>query len=150
MPEQAQKPETFLVAGSSVASFVGAVTIREAGIVPAKRVELAVGTDDMSTAAVNAVLVPRPGVHERLDEEPERVRFVHLKLFQQFAQRFGFTAAFHQVLQTISHFVAQKILHLREVDEIADGIGALVRLEEVTNGRAIRIAAWQRREILEA
>ena len=40
-------------------------------------------------------------------------------------------------------------LHLREVDEVTDRMGAPIRLEQITNGGAIRVAARQRREILE-
>src|SRR5207249_3358761 len=75
--------------------------VGKTGIVPTERIELAVGPDDVRATAIDAVLVPRPGVHERLDEKPERVRFIHFKFLQEFAQWLGFAAAFDQILQTI-------------------------------------------------
>ena len=104
----------------------------------------------MGAAAVNAVFVPRRGVHERLDEEPERVRFVHLELFEQFAQRLGFAAAFHQVFQLVADFGAEKSLHLLKSMKVADGTDLPADFEQIADGRAIRVAARQRREILEA
>ena len=44
----------------------------------------------------------------------------------------------------------QKILNSREVDEVTDRMGPPIRLEQVTNGGAIGVAARERREILEA
>src|SRR5206468_7841802 len=88
--------------------------------------------------------------HERLDEQTKRVRFGHLELFQQCAQRLGFAAAFHQILQTITDLVVQEFLHLREVDEVTDRMDAPIRLEQVPNGSAVRVAARQWCEILEA
>ena len=43
----------------------------------------------MRAATVDAVLVPAPRIHERLDEQPERVGFVQLELLEQVAERFG-------------------------------------------------------------
>lgn len=60
----------------------------------------------MRAAAVNAVFVPRGGVHEWLDEQPERMRFVQLELFEQFAERLGFATAFHQVFELVTDFRA--------------------------------------------
>jgi len=58
------------------------------GIVAAEGIQFSIRADDVGAAAVNAVFVPRAGVHERLDEQPERVRFVQFELFEQIAERF--------------------------------------------------------------
>ena len=42
-------------------------------IIPTKRIQRAAGGDDVGAAAVYAVLVPRPGVHEGFYEEAEGV-----------------------------------------------------------------------------
>ena len=81
--------------------------IGKAGVVAAEGIQFAIRADDVGAAAVNAVFVPGPGVHERLDEKPERVRFVQFKLLEQFAERFGFTAAFHQVFKFVTDFGAE-------------------------------------------
>ena len=137
----------WLVAHGNIVSFRFA--IGKAGVVAAERVQLSVRADDVRAAAVNAVLVPRRRVHERLDEQPERVRFVQLELLEQLAQRFGFAAAFHQVFQLVADLGAEKSLHVFEVNEIADGPDLPADLEQIADGGAIRVAARQRREIVE-
>lgn len=124
--------------------------IRETGVVAAEGIQFAIRADDMGATAVNAVFVPRCSVHERLDEEPERVRFVQLELLEQFAERFGFTAALHQVLEFIANFCAEKSLDVFEIDEIADGTDLPAHFEQIADGRAIGITARQWREIFEA
>ncbi len=41
----------------------------------------------MRAAAINPVLVPGQRVHEGLDEQPEGVRLVELKLLEQVAEQ---------------------------------------------------------------
>src|SRR3569623_935182 len=89
------------------------------GVVAAEGVELAVGADYMSAAAVDAVLIPGPGVHEGLDHEPEGLAARGLQGFEQFAERLVFTAAFREVLQRIVNLVLQEALKLGEVQEVA-------------------------------
>src|SRR5581483_12008097 len=101
------------------------------GIVAAEGIELAIGPDDMGAAAVDAVLVPRPRIHEGLDEEAEGVGFIELELLEQFAERFALAPALQQVLQAVADLVAEEALHLGEVDELADGTrGAVAGLEQ--------------------
>ncbi len=45
-------------------------------VIAAKRIQHPIGADDVGAAAVYAVFVPCPGVHEGLYEEPEGVRGV--------------------------------------------------------------------------
>ena len=40
-------------------------------VIPAEGIELAIGADDVGAAAIDAIFVPRPGVHEWFDEEAE-------------------------------------------------------------------------------
>ena len=124
--------------------------IRKARVVAAEGIQLSIRADDVGAAAVNAVFVPRRGVHERFDEEPERVRFVELELLEQFAERLGVAAAFHQVFEFVADFGAEKSLDVFEVNEVADGTNLSADFEQVADGRAVRIAAGQRREILKA
>jgi hypothetical protein len=124
--------------------------IRKTRVVAAEGIQFAIRADNVGAAAVNAVFVPRCSVHERLDEEPERVRFIQLELLEQFAERFRFTAALHQVFEFIADFGAEKSLDVFEIDEIADGTDLPAHFEQIADGRAIGITARQRREILEA
>src|SRR5690349_3563334 len=84
------------------------VVIGEAGIIAAKRIQFSVGTNHVRAAAVDAVLVPRQRIHERLDEQPERMRFIKLKLFEQFSQRLRLATAPPQVIEVVAHFVAEE------------------------------------------
>ena len=120
------------------------------GVVAAEGVQLAVWADDVGAAAVDAVFIPSEGIHERFDEEPEGVGFVELELFEQVAEGFGFAAAFHEVFQFVADFGAEKSLHVFEVHEIADGTDLTAHFEQIADGRAIGITAWQWREIFEA
>src|SRR4051794_17102725 len=104
----------------------------------------------MRAATIDPVFIPSPRVHERLDEKSEGAALVQLELLQQMSERLRFTAAFRQVAELITHLVAQKSLHLREVDEVTDRADAERRLEQVTDRRAVRIATGERREIFEA
>ncbi len=40
----------------------------------------------MGAAAVDPILVPSPGIHERLDEQPEGMPLIEFELFKQRAQ----------------------------------------------------------------
>ena len=68
------------------------------------------------------------------------------------AQRFALAAALREVVQRIAHLVAQETLHAGEIDELAGRAHAQParQLEQIADGRAVRVAARQRREILEA
>jgi hypothetical protein len=124
-------------------------SIGETGVVTAKGIELSIRPDDVGATAVDPVFVPRPRVHEGLDEKTKRIGFVQLEFAEQFAERLGIAAALHEVFEFVADLVAEESLHLREVDEVADGISAAIRLEQVTDRGAIRIAAGQRGEIFE-
>ena len=92
----------------------------EAGIIPAKRIQLSIGADDVSAAAVNAVFIPCPSIHERFDKQAKTVVFIQLEGVQQVAERLAFAAAAREIAERVADFVAQKTLHLGEVDEVAD------------------------------
>src|SRR5205814_2252799 len=100
--------------------------------------------------AVYSIVVPRPSIHERFDEEPKRVPFVQLKLTQQLPQWFGIAAAGHQILQAVAHLVAEESLNGFKINEITDGPHLAADLEKIADGRAIGIAARQWREIFES
>ena len=119
-------------------------------VVSAKRIQLPIRPDDVRATAINTVFVPGPGVHEGLDEKAEGVRFVQLEFLQQLAERFGFAAAFHQVFEAVADFVAEEALHFPEVDEVAHRARGAADFEQVADGRAIRVAAGERGEILAA
>ena len=104
----------------------------------------------MGAAAVDAVLVPGPGVHEGLDEETEGVALLHLETVQDLAELGVLAAALDQVGKLVAHLVAQEALEAGEVDELGDAPDADRRAQQVADGRAVRIAAGQRREVLEA
>src|SRR5205809_5730477 len=61
--------------------------VSKPGVIPAKRIQFSVRTNHMRAAAVDAIFVPRKRVHERLDEQPKRMRFIQLESFQQLPQR---------------------------------------------------------------
>lgn len=124
--------------------------IGEARVIPAKRIQCAVGTDDMRAAAIDPVLIPSPRIHEWFYEKPEGVGFVHFELLEQPAQWFGLAAALDEVLESITNFVTQEILDSGEINKIADGIGSAIGLEEVADRRAVRVSAGKRSEILES
>ena len=104
----------------------------------------------MGATAVDAVLVPRQRVHERLHHQPEGVRRLQFHFLQEVAERLVLAAATRQILHGVMHLVVQEALQLREVEKIADAVSAPAVADEITDRRAVRIAARQRREILEA
>src|SRR5436190_9083467 len=105
--------------------------MRKARIVTTERIKFSVRPDHVSAAAIDAVFIPGPGVHERLDEKTEGVSFVEFKLLEQFAQRFGFATAAHEVFQFVTDFVAEKTLHGFEINEVADGAHVAVYFQQV-------------------
>src|SRR5260221_9759431 len=107
----------------------GRFRIREPGIITAKGIELAVRSDHMGATAINPVLIPCPRVHEGLDEKTEGVGLIEFKFFQQAAKRLGLTSALQQIIEAVTDLVPEKILHLREVDEIAHGPDATIHLQ---------------------
>src|SRR5580693_1168175 len=76
------------------------VAVWKAGVIAAERVQF-----DMRAAAVNTIFIPCHRIHERLNDKSERVGLVQFELFEQLAQRFGFAAAFHQILQPVANLV---------------------------------------------
>src|SRR6267154_756935 len=104
-----------------IISAEGRFRVSKTGVISAKGIELAVRPDYMCAAAINPVLVPRPRIHEGLDEKPEGVGLIEFKLLQQSAERFRFTTTLHQIIEAVTDLIAQKALHLREVDEVAHG-----------------------------
>jgi len=123
----------------------------------------------VGAAAVYAVFVPRPRVHKGLDEQAEgggaelgcgvrgfelrgsgTALHARLQLVQQFAEGFAFAAAAGEVFGGVADFVAEEILHLAEVHEVADGAGLPADFQKVADGRAVRIAAGERGEVVEA
>jgi predicted peroxiredoxin len=120
-------------------------------MISAKRIQLPIGSDDVGAAAVNAVLIPAPRIHERLDEQAEGVRFIQLELPEQRAERFAFATALRQVFEAVTDFVAEKALHFAKVDEVADQARtAVAGFQQIANRRAIRIAARQGCEVFVA
>src|SRR5580693_2175631 len=81
------------------------VAVWKAGVIAAERVQFAIRANDMRAAAVNTIFIPCHRIHERLNEKSERVGLVQFELFEQLAQRFGFAAAFHQILQPVANLV---------------------------------------------
>ena len=69
---------------------------------------------------------------------------------QQVAERLVLATAAREVFDGVVDLVLEETLQPAEVDEVADRIRAPAVPDEITNRRAIRIAARQRREILEA
>ncbi len=49
------------------------LAIGKSGVVAAERIQFSIRTDDVGAAAINAVVIPRGRIHERFDEQPERV-----------------------------------------------------------------------------
>ena len=90
----------------------------------------------MRTTTIDAVLVPGQRVHERFDEQPKCMRFIQFKLFEQFSQRLRFATAAPQVLQIVTHLVAEERLHRGEVNEIAYRTNASADFEQITDCRA--------------
>ena len=92
----------------------------------------------MSATAVDAILIPRPRIHEWFDEKAESVRFVQLELPEQLAEWFGLAPTTHQVFEPIAHLVLQEPLDAGEIEEIADRICSATGFEQV----AYRGAVW--------
>ena len=88
------------------------------GVVAAEGVQFAVGADDVGAAAVDAVFVPRPGVHEGFDEQAEGVGFVEFEFMKETSERFTLATALREVFEGVAHFVAEESLHGGEVDEL--------------------------------
>ena len=88
---------------------------------PTKGLQFAACTDDVHAAAVDAVLVVGEDVHEGLDEQAEDVIRADFERFEDVAERLGLAAAAGEVLDAEIDAVLEKLLHLREVDEMRDG-----------------------------
>ena len=119
----------------------------KSGVVSAKGIEFSVGTNDVGAAAVDAVFVPVPGVHEGLDEEAEGVAFAELEFFKDLAEGGVVAAAFDEVFDAVIDFVFQESLDLGEVDEFGDGADAEGGFEEVADGGAVGIATGEGGEV---
>src|SRR5690349_11578891 len=102
----------------------------------------------MRAAAVNAVFIPSPGVHEGFHHEAERHAARALERLEQFAEFGVLATAAREVLERVVDLVLEKSLQLREVHEITDMPDGLPTADEVTDDRAIRIATGQRGEVL--
>src|SRR5437868_5337104 len=124
--------------------------VTERGIIPAERIQLSVRPNHVRAAAIDSVLIPGQGVHKRLDEQPKGMRLVEFELFQQLPQRLRFATAPPQVLQVVTHFIAQERLHRPKVEEITYRADASADFQQVSYGRAVGIAARQRSKILKA
>ena len=74
----------------------------------------------MGAAAVDAVFVPIPSIHEGFDEEAEGVFFAELVLFEQVTKRGVVAAAFGEVFEAIADFVAEEALYFGEADEVGN------------------------------
>ena len=114
---------------AAVACLYARLFLPGGGVVAAEGVQFAVGADDVGAAAVDAVFIPGRGIHERLDEQAESVRFVQLEFLEQFAQGLRFAAAFHKVFEFVANLSAQKSLHIFEIDEIAHGADFAANLQ---------------------
>ena len=68
---------------------------------------------------------------------------------QQAPERFAFAAALGEVVEGVADFIPEEALHLREIDEVADGADAAGGLEQVADGGAVGVAAGQGSEVLE-
>gem|GEM_PF-4501810 len=77
---------------------------------PAEGVQAAVRLNHMGAAAVDAILVPAPCVHEGFDHYPEGGAAFEFEFFQDLSQWLGFAAAFDQVFNGVSHPILQKSL----------------------------------------
>ena len=110
---------------------------------------LAIGPDDVGAAAVDAIFVPGPGVHEGFDEEAEGVAFAELVLFENLAEFAVVATALGEVFNAVVDFVFQEALNFGEVDEVGNGADALWCLEQVADGSAVRVAAGERSEVVE-
>ena len=121
--------------------------IGEVGVVAAEGVEFAVGADDVGAAAVDAVFVPVPGVHEGFDEEAEGVAFAEFELFEDVAEGGVVAAAFDEVFEAVFDFVFEESLDFGEVDEFGDGADAEGSFQEVADGGAVGVAAGEGGEV---
>ena len=72
----------------------------------------------MGAAAVDAVFVPAPGIHEGLDEEPEGVLLAEFELPEEVAEGGVVAAALCEILQLVADLVAEKPLDRVEIDEL--------------------------------
>lgn len=126
------------------------LAVGEVGVVAAEGVEFAVGADDVGAAAVDAVFVPVPGVHEGFDEEAEGVAFAEFELFEEVAEGGVVAAAFEEVFEAVVDLVLEEALDFGEVDEVGDGADAEGGLEEVADGGAVGVAAGEGGEVFEA
>jgi len=104
----------------------------------------------MGAAAVDAVFVPVPGVHEGFDEEAEGVSFAEFELFEHVAEGGIVAAAFEEVFEAVVDLVLEEALDFGEVDEVGDGADAEGSFEEVADGGAIGVAAGEGGEVFEA
>src|SRR5678815_2223083 len=115
--------------------------LSEPGVVPAEGIEFTIRADNVRATTIDAILVPGPRIHERLNQETEGVRFVELELAQEFAKRLGIATAFHKVLQFVANFRAQESLEVAEINEITNGAHLTIDFEKVPDCRAVGIAA---------
>ena len=96
------------------------------------------------------MFVPRRRIHERFNKQSKGMRRIDFKSLEQLTERLRFTTAARQIVRFVADFVPQKPLHRRKVDEVTDRAHPSTHTQQIADGRAIRITAGQRREILEA
>ena len=89
-------------------------------IIPAKRIQCPILADHVRAAAVDAVLIPAPGVHERLDEQAESVLFLHFEAVQDFSQFGVLATALDEIGEFVADLVAEKSLKAGEVNELGN------------------------------
>jgi hypothetical protein len=119
--------------------------IRKARIVTAERIQFSIRSDDVRAAAVDPVFVPGPCIHERLDEDGtcwfRRVQVSN-------SSPSGSDSQPHFInLRGDNELCPEGNPAPCEVNKVADGMGATIRFEQVTNRGAIRITAGQQCEI---
>lgn len=124
--------------------------VGEARIISTERIELPIGPDNVSAAAVNAIFVPGPGVHKGFNHDAEGHAPGALHRLEQFAQLCVIAAAPSEVFERVMHFILKESLEFRKIQEVADMINAAVAPDEIADDRAVGIAARQRREVCKA
>ena len=104
----------------------------------------------MSAAAVNAVFIPSPGVHEGFHHQAEGHASRALHRFQKVAELRVVATAASEVFQRVVDFVLEEALEFGEIKEVADVPDVLALANEIADRSAIRVAAWQGCEVLKA
>ncbi len=104
----------------------------------------------MGAAAINAVFIPSPCVHERLHHQAEGHASRALHRFQKVAELRVVAAAASEVFQRVVDFVLEKALEFREIKKVADVPDVPALANQVADRSAIRVAARQGCEVLKA